>query len=88
MPSLWSCGSLFSPHAPLISVQILRLPSFIDSRNSVSQDQDPLNKMVLADLADGTPEKRRLHAVDATDVRDQELQNRVDHGPQDSQSHG
>ena len=44
--------------------------------------------MVLADLADGTPEKRHLHAVDATDVGDQDLQNRVDHGPQDSQSPG
>ena len=70
------------------SVQILRLPSFIDRRHSVSQDQNPLNQMVLADLADGTPEKRHLHAVDATDVGDQDLQNRVDHGPQDSQSPG
>lgn len=67
------------------SVQILRLPSFIDRRHRVSQDQNPLNQMVLADLADGTPEKRHLLAVDATDVGDQDLQNRVDYGPQDSQ---
>ncbi len=42
-------------------------------RHSVSQDQDPFNKMVLADLADGPPEKRHLHAVAPTDVGDQEL---------------
>ena len=47
---------------------MLRLPSFIDRRHRVSQDQNPLNQMVLADLVDGTPEKRHLYAVDATDV--------------------
>jgi hypothetical protein len=66
----------------------MRLSSFIDRRYSVSQDQNSLNQMVWADLADGTPEKRHLHAVAATDVGDQALQNRVDHGPQDSQSPG
>ena len=59
-------------------MQILRLSSFVDRRHRVSQDQDPLNQMVLVDLADGTPEKRHFHAIAATDVGDQELQDRVD----------
>jgi hypothetical protein len=54
----------------IISGQILWLPSFVDRRHGVSQDQNPLNQMVLADLSDGTPEKRHLHAVAATDVGD------------------
>jgi hypothetical protein len=54
----------------------------------VSQDQNPLHQMVLADLADGTPEKWHLHAVDATDAGDKDLQNRVDHGAEGSQSLG
>jgi len=44
--------------------------------------------MILDDLAHGTPEKRHLHAVSAAQVGSQKLQNRVDHGPQDSPSTG
>jgi hypothetical protein len=73
VPPLWSSGSLFSQSAPLISVQILRLAGFIYRRHRVSQGQNPFNQMILADLADGMPEKRHLHAVDATDVGDQDL---------------
>jgi hypothetical protein len=62
--------------------------NFIDRRHRVAQDQNPLNQMVLADLNDGTPGKRHLHAGAATDVGDQDRQTRVDHGPQDSQSPG
>lgn len=73
---------------PLLSMQILRLLFFFNRRYSVSQDQNPLNQMVLADLPDGTPEKRHFHAGAATDIRDQDPQNCVGHGLQDSQSPG
>ena len=48
-----------------------------------SLNYDYLNKrydqMVLANRADGTPEKRHLHAVPAAHAGDQELQNRLDY---------
>ena len=42
--------------------------------------------MVLDDLADGSPEKRNFGVVPAADAGNQDLQNRMDHGPQDSPS--
>jgi len=57
---------------------ILRLPSFIDRRHRVSQDQNLLTNG-LADLLMGR-QKSASPCVDATDVGDQDLQNRVDHG--------
>jgi hypothetical protein len=44
--------------------------------------------MVLDDLVEGASTARQFSDSAATDAEDQELQNRVDYGPQDSPSPG
>lgn len=72
--------NLSSSEAPTVSVQSMWLSSLAHRRNNLSQDEDTVAEMVLDDLPDEPPKEWHLHALSATDVGNQELQNGVGDG--------
>lgn len=77
------CGHhsyVFPQHEASLSMQIMSVSGLFDSWNGFSQDENPPQKMVLDDLPHGSAKKWHLHAVCATHVEHQKLQDGVGDG--------
>ena len=88
VPAMWSRAVLCSWAASPLRVQGVSISSVLDRGDNLPQDSDTGQDLVLGDLPDGKAEERDIYAVASKDAQDQDLQDHLDHGTQDTQGHG
>jgi hypothetical protein len=69
-------------------VQSLSVSGFPDCRDDLSPHEDAVADVVLDDIFDGQTQEWDINALIAADAQDQELQDGLDDGAQDTQGHG